>query len=143
MENIIIKYLELAAASYIVRFLSIRFILEFPAVKRFYYQREILPGVRNWNNRIKLIYYFELFSFIQSLLIALFFILFFHFIELKEHIKILAGFSLYSSLIIADKVRFAFILTNYPYSLLIMDTAIFLFISLIQFIVMSILNIIL
>ena len=140
MENIIVKYLEFVLACYVVRFLATRFILEFQFVKKFYYMREILPGVRNWNNRLKLIYYFELFSFIQSLFIALFFMMFFEFVPLKDHIKLIIGFLMYSSLIIADKARFSIIHTNYPYSLFIMDTAIFLFISLLQFIVMAFMN---
>ncbi|WP_240516402.1 hypothetical protein [Brachyspira sp. G79] len=76
MEHIVVRYLEFVLACYVVRFLSIRLVLEFQFVKKFYYMREILPGVRNWNNRLKLVYYFELFSFIQSLFIALFFIVF-------------------------------------------------------------------
>ena len=47
---------------------------------------------------------------------------------------------MYSSFIIADKIRFAILLTNYPFSLLIMDTGIFLFVSLLQFIVMALIN---
>ncbi|MBW5389238.1 hypothetical protein E6A51_03350, partial [Brachyspira hampsonii] len=78
--------------------------------------------------------------FIQSLLIALFFMVFFYFIPLKEHIKLFVGFLTYSALIIADKVRFSILLTNYPYSLLIMDTGIFLFVSFLQFIVMGFMN---
>ena len=140
MENIIVKYLEFVLACYVVRFLATRFILEFQFVKKFYYRREILPGVRNWNNRIQMLYYFEFFSFIQSLLIALFFMIFSHFIPLKAHIKLIIGFLTYSSFIIADKVRFSILLTNYPYSLLIMDTAIFLFVSFLQFIVMAFMN---
>ncbi|CRF31677.1 hypothetical protein BRSU_0299 [Brachyspira suanatina] len=140
MENIIVKYLEFVLACYVVRFLATRFILEFQSVKKFYYRREILPGVRNWNNRIKMMYYFEFFSFIQSLLIALFFMVFSHFVPLKEHLKLIIGFLTYSSLIIADKVRFSILLTNYPYSLLIMDTGIFLFVSFLQFIVMAFMN---
>ncbi len=140
MEKVIIKYLELVFASYIVRFLATRLVLEFQSVKKFYYRREILPGVRNWNNRLQMIYYFEVFSFIQSLLIALFFMAFFHFIPLREHIKLIIGFLMYSSFIIADKIKFAILLTNYPFSLLIMDTGIFLFVSLLQFIVMALIN---
>ena len=56
MENIIVKYLEFVLACYVVRFLATRFVLEFQSVKKFYYRREILPGVRNWNNRIKMMY---------------------------------------------------------------------------------------
>ena len=140
MENIIIRYLELVFASYIIRFLATRLVLEVQSVKKFYYRREILPGVRNWNNRLKMIYYSEIFSFIQSLLIALFFMVFFHFIPLRDHIKLIMGFLMYSSFIIADKMRFAILLTNYPFSLLIMDSAIFLFVSLLQFIAMALIN---
>ena len=140
MENIIVKYLEFVLACYVVRFLATRFILEFQSVKKFYYRREILPGVRNWNNRIKMLYYFEFFSFIQSLLIALFFMVFFHFVHLKEHVKLFIGFLTYSSFIIADKVRFSILLTNYPYSLLIMDTAIFFFFFFLKFLVMGFMN---
>ena len=140
MEKIIIKYLELVFACYIIRFLSTRLVLEFQSVKKFYYRREILPGVRNWNNRIKMVYYFEMFSFIQSLLAALFFITFFHFVPLRDHIKLIIGFLMYSSFIIVDKIRFTVLLTNYPFSLLIMDTAIFLLVSLLQFLVMAFIN---
>ena len=140
MEHIVVRYLEFVLACYVVRFLSIRLVLEFQFIKKFYYMREILPGVRNWNNRLKLIYYFELFSFIQSLFIALFFIVFFEFVPLKDHIKLIIGFLMYSSLIIADKARFSIIHTNYPYSLFIMDTAIFLLVSLLQFLVMAFIN---
>lgn len=140
MENIIVKYLEFVLACYVVRFLATRFILEFQSVKKFSYRREILPGVRNWNNRIKMMYYFEFFSFLQSLLIALFFMIFFNFVPLKAHIKLFIGFLTYSSFIIADKVRFSILLTNYPYSLLMMDTGIFLFVSFLQFIVMAFMN---
>ncbi|ANN63240.1 hypothetical protein SZ47_06905 [Brachyspira hyodysenteriae] len=140
MENIIVKYLEFVLACYVVRFLATRFISEFQSVKKFYYRREILPGVRNWNNRIKMMYYFEFFSFLQSLLIALFFMIFFNFVPLKAHIKLFIGFLTYSSFIIADKVRFSILLTNYPYSLLMMDTGIFLFVSFLQFIVMAFMN---
>ncbi|WP_241210489.1 hypothetical protein [Brachyspira hampsonii] len=59
---------------------------------------------------------------------------------MREHIKLFVGFLTYSSLIIADKVRFSMMLTNYPYSLLIMDTGIFLFVSFLQFIVMGFMN---
>ena len=137
MENVVVKYLEFVVACYIVKFLATRFILEFQFIKKFNYTREILPGVRNWNNRLKMIYYFELFSFIQSLLVALYFMVFSYFIPLGNHVKLIIGFLFYASLVIADKVRFSIILTNYPYSLLIMDTAIFLAVSLLQFIVMA------
>ena len=140
MKDAVIKYFEFVLASYVVRFLATRFILEFRFIKKFYYEREILPGVRNWNNRLKMIYYFELFSFIQSLLIALFFTAFFHFIPLRVHLKLITCFLAYSSFIIADRVRFSVILTNYTYSLLIMDTAIFLFVSFLQFTVMAFMN---
>ncbi len=140
MENIILRYLEFVLACYVVRFLATRLVLEFQFVKSFYYMREILPGVMNWNNKIQMIYYFELFSFIQSLLAALFFMIFFHFIPLKYHIKLIVSFLMYSSFVIADKVRFAVMLTNYPHSLLVMDTVIFLFVSLLQFIVMAFMN---
>ncbi|MEI0539013.1 hypothetical protein [Brachyspira pulli] len=137
MENVVVKYLEFVVACYIVKFLATRFILEFQFIKKFNYTREILPGVRNWNNRLQMIYYFELFSFIQSLLVALYFMVFSYFIPLGNHVKLIIGFLFYASLVIADKVRFSIILTNYPYSLLIMDTAIFLAVSLLQFIVMA------
>ncbi|MEI0748572.1 hypothetical protein [Brachyspira pulli] len=140
MENVVVKYLEFVVACYIVKFLATRFILEFQFIKKFNYTREILPGVRNWNNRLQMIYYFELFSFIQSLLVALYFMVFSYFIPLGSHIKLIIGFLFYASLVIADKVRFSIILTNYPYSLLIMDTAIFLAVSLLQFIVMAFMN---
>ncbi|MEI0476540.1 hypothetical protein [Brachyspira pulli] len=140
MENVVVKYLEFVVACYIVKFLATRFILEFQFIKKFNYTREILPGVRNWNNRLKMIYYFELFSFIQSLLVALYFMVFSYFIPLGNHVKLIIGFLFYASLVIADKVRFSIILTNYPYSLLIMDTAIFLAVSLLQFIVMAFMN---
>lgn len=140
MENIIIKYLEFVLVCYVIKFLSTRFLFEFQFLKNFYYRREILPGVRNWNNRMKMIYYSELFSFIQSVLAALFFIVFFHFIPLAEYIKLIVCFLMYSFFIIADKVRFSIMLTNYPYSLLIMDTAVFLFVSLLQFIAMAFMN---
>ena len=140
MENVVVKYLEFVVACYIVKFLATRFILEFQFIKKFNYTREILPGVRNWNNRLKMIYYFELFSFIQSLLVALYFMVFSYFIPLGNHVKLIIGFLFYASLVIADKVRFSIILTNYPYSLLIMDTAIFLAVSLLQFIVMTFMN---
>lgn len=137
MENVVVKYLEFVVACYIVKFLATRFILEFQFIKKFNYTREILPGVRNWNNRLQMIYYFELFSFIQSLLVALYFMVFSYFIPLGSHIKLIIGFLSYAFLVISDKVRFSIILTNYPYSLLIMDTAIFLAVSLLQFIVMA------
>ncbi|MEI0488021.1 hypothetical protein [Brachyspira pulli] len=140
MENVVVKYLEFVVACYIVKFLATRFILEFQFIKKFNYTREILPGVRNWNNRLQMIYYFELFSFIQSLLVALYFMVFSYFIPLGNHVKLIIGFLFYASLVIADKVRFSIILTNYPYSLLIMDTAIFLAVSLLQFIVMAFMN---
>ncbi|WP_297295408.1 hypothetical protein [uncultured Brachyspira sp.] len=140
MENVVVKYLEFVVACYIVKFLATRFILEFQFIKKFNYTREILPGVRNWNNRLKMIYYFELFSFIQSLLVALYFMTFSYFIPLGSHIKLIISFLFYAFLVIADKVRFSVILTNYPYSLLIMDTAIFLAVSLLQFIVMAFMN---
>ena len=140
MENVVVKYLEFVVACYIVKFLATRFILEFQFIKKFNYTREILPGVRNWNNRLKMIYYFELFSFIQSLLVALYFMVFSYFIPLGNHVKLIIGFLFYASLVIADKVRFSIILTNYPYSLLIMDIAIFLAVSLLQFIVMAFMN---
>ena len=59
---------------------------------------------------------------------------------LRDHIKLIMGFLMYSSFIIADKMRFAILLTNYPFSLLIMDSAIFLFVSLLQFIAMALIN---
>ena len=140
MENVVVKYLEFVVACYIVKFLATRFILEFQFIKKFNYTREILPGVRNWNNRLKMIYYFELFSFIQSLLVALYFMTFSYFIPLGSHIKLIISFLFYAFLVIADKVRFSVILTNYPYSLLIMDTAIILAVRLLQFIVMAFMN---
>ena len=66
MERIIIKYLQLVIVSFIIRFLVLRFLLEFSIIKNFFYMREMLPCVRNWNSRIKMIYYCEIFSFIQS-----------------------------------------------------------------------------
>ena len=140
MENAIVKYLELVLACHIVRFLCTRFVLEIQAVKKFYYRREILPGVRNWNNRINMIYYTEFFSFIQSLRVALFFMTFFYFIPLRNHVKFIICFLAYSLIVIADKVRFSILLTNYPYSLLMMDTAVFLFVTFMQFVVMAFMN---
>ena len=92
MERIIIKYLQLVIVSFIIRFLVLRFLLEFSIIKKFFYMREMLPCVRNWNSRIKMIYYFEIFSFIQSLLIAFYFMFFCHFISLNEFLKIFISF---------------------------------------------------
>ena len=102
MERIIIKYLQLVIVSFIIRFLVLRFLLEFSIIKKFFYMREMLPCVRNWNSRIKMIYYFEIFSFIQSLLIAFYFMVFCHFISLNELLKIFISFLLYSTIIIIE-----------------------------------------
>ena len=137
MERIIIKYLQLVIFSFIIRFLVLRFLLEFSIIKKFFYMREMLPCVRNWNSRIKMIYYCEIFSFIQSLLIAFYFMVFCHFISLNEFLKIFISFLLYFTFIIIEKLRFAITLTNYPTSLLLMDTFIYLFIGLLQFMAMG------
>jgi len=80
---------------------------------------------------------FKIFSFIQSLLIAFYFMFFCHFISLNEFLKIFISFLLYFTFIIIEKLRFAITLTNYPNSLLLMDTFIYLFIGLLQFVAMG------
>ena len=140
MEEIIIKYLKLSLTVYIIRFLGMRLFFEFKAVKKFLYTREILPGVKNWNSKIKMVYYSEIFSFIQSLLTSLYFMLFCYFIPsiiLNLTQKVAISFLLYFAFTIAEKLRFSIMLTNYPKSLLLMDTFIYLFIGLLQFMAMG------
>lgn len=60
-----------------------------------------------------------------------------HFISLNELLKIFISFLLYSTFIIIEKLRFAITLTNYSTSLLLMDTFIYLFIGLLQFMAMG------
>ena len=140
MEKIIIKYLKLAITVYIIRFLAVRLLFEFSAIKKFLYTREILPGVKNWNSKIKMVYYSEIFSFIQSLIIALYFMLFCYFIPsiiINLHQKVLISFLLYFAFTIVEKLRFSIMLTNYPKSLLLLDTFIYLFVGLLQFMAMG------
>ena len=106
MERIIIKYLQLVIVSFIIRFLVLRFLLEFSIIKKFFYMSEMLPCVRNWNSRIKMIYYCEIFSFIQSLLIAFYFMVFCHFISLNELLKIFISFLLYFTHLFKKEISF-------------------------------------
>ncbi len=137
MEEILIKYCKLVLAVYIIRFLASRLLIAFYVIKQFLYMREMLPGVKNWNSRIKMVYYSEIFSFIQSLIISLYFMLFCYFIPLSLNQKVLISFLLYFTFIIVEKFRFSIIWTNFPNSLLLMDTFICLFIGLLQFMVMG------
>lgn len=133
MEEILIKYCKLVLAVYIIRFLALRLLLAFPVIKKIIYMREMMPGVKNWNSRIKMVYYSEIFSFIQSLIIVLYFMLFCYFIPLSLNQKVLISFLFYFAFIIAEKFRFSIIWTNFPNSLLLIDTFIYLFIGLLQF----------
>lgn len=137
MEEILIKYCKLVLAVYIIRFLASRLLIAFYVIKQFLYMREMLPGVKNWNSRIKMVYYSEIFSFIQSLIISLYFMLFCYFIPLSLNQKVLISFLLYFTFIIVEKFRFSIIWTNFPNSLLLMDTFICLFIGLLQFMAMG------
>ncbi len=140
MEEILIKFLKLSLTVYIIRFLGVRLLFEFQAIKKFIYSREMLPCVKNWNSKIKMVYYSEIFSFIQSLIIALYFMLFCYFIPsiiINLNQKVFISFLLYSTFTIVEKLRFSIMLTNYPKSLLLMDAFIYLFISLLQFVAMG------
>lgn len=137
MEEILIKYCKLVLAVYIIRFLASRLLIAFYVIKQFLYMREMLPGVKNWNSRIRMVYYSEIFSFIQSLIISLYFMLFCYFIPLSLNQKVLISFLLYFTFIIVEKFRFSIIWTNFPNSLLLMDTFICLFTGLLQFMAMG------
>lgn len=137
MEEILIKYCKLVLAVYIIRFLTTRLLLAFYVIKKILYMREMLPGVKNWNSRIKKAYYSEIFSFIQSLILALYFMLFCYFIPLSLNQKVVISFLLYFTFITIEKFRFSIIWTNFPNSLLLMDTFIYLFVSLLQFMAMG------
>lgn len=125
----IFKYIEFVILVYIIRFLTVRIINEFTFVKNFYNRRKILPGVRNWNNRIEMIFRLELFALLESIFIVVYFLIFTRYIPFNEYIS----FFIYSTLVIIEKVRYSTMLTNYPISLLLMDILIFILISFLQF----------
>lgn len=137
MEKLIIEYLELFFAAYLIKFLFLRFISEIPYLKKYYYIREILPGVRNWDNRLKMIYYSEIFSISQSLLLALLTMLSYYFLSINEYIKILIVFLIYLFISTFEKFKFVILMCDYPISLFTMNTVINIIILAIQFFVMG------
>ena len=137
MEKLIIEYLELFFAAYLIKFLFLRFISEIPYLKKYYYIREILPGVRNWDNRLKMIYYSEIFSISQSLLLALLTMLSYYFLPVNEYIKILIVFLIYLFISTFEKFKFVILMCDYPISLFTMNTIINIIILAIQFFVMG------
>ena len=137
MEKLIIEYLELFFAAYLIKFLFMRFISEIPYLKKYYYIREILPGVRNWDNRLKMIYYSEIFSISQSLFLALLTMLSYYFLSINEHIEIIIAFLLYLFISIFEKFKFVILMCDYPISLFVMNTIISIIILAIQFFVMG------
>ena len=137
MEKLIIEYLELFFAAYLIKFLFLRFISEIPYLKKYYYIREILPGVRNWDNRLKMIYYSEIFSISQSLFLALLTMLSYYFLSINEHIEIIIAFLLYLFISIFEKFKFVILMCDYPISLFVMNTIISIIILAIQFFVMG------
>ncbi|MEI0531499.1 hypothetical protein R4I97_08060 [Brachyspira pilosicoli] len=137
MEELIIEYLELFFAAYLIKFLFMRFISEIPYLKKYYYIREILPGVRNWDNRLKMIYYSEIFSISQSLFLALLAMLFHYFLSLNEYIEIIIVFLVYLFISIFEKFKFVILMCDYPISLFVMNTIISIIILAIQFFVMG------
>lgn len=137
MEKLIIEYLELFFAAYLIKFLFLRFISEIPYLKKYYYIREILPGVRNWDNRLKMIYYSEIFSISQSLLLALLTMLSYYFLPVNEYIKILIVFLIYLFISTFEKFKFVILMCDYPISLFTMNTVINIIILAIQFFVMG------
>lgn len=137
MEKLIVEYLELFFAAYLIKFLFIRFISEIPYLKKYYYTREILPGVRNWDNRLKMIYYFEIFSISQSLFLALLVMLFHYFLSINNYIEIVIAFLIYAFISTFEKFKFTIIMSDYPISLFVMNTIISITILIIQFFIMA------
>ena len=137
MEKLIVEYLELFFASYLIKFLFIRFISEIPYFKKYYYIREILPGVKNWDNRLKMIYYFEIFSIFQSLFLALLVMFFHYFLSINNYVEIIIAFLIYLFISIFEKFKFTIIMSDYPLSLFIMNTIITTIVLIIQFFIMG------
>lgn len=137
MEKLIIEYLELFFAAYLIKFLFLRFISEIPYFKKYYYVREILPGVRNWDNRLKMVYYSEIFSISQSLFLALLTMLSHYFLSINEHIEIIIVFLIYLFISTFEKFKYVILMSDYPLSLFMMNTFISIIILVIQFFVMS------
>ena len=137
MEKLILEYLELFFAAYLIKFLFLRFISEIPYLKKYYYIREILPGVRNWDNRLKMIYYSEIFSISQSLFLALLLMFFYYFLSINEYIEIIIVFLIYSFISVFEKFKFVILMCDYPISLFLMNTIISIIILAIQCFVMG------
>ena len=137
MEKLIVEYLELFFAAYLIKFLFIRFISEIPYFKKYYYIREILPGVKNWDNRLKMIYYFEIFSIFQSLFLALLVMFFHYFLSINNYVEIIIAFLIYLFISIFEKFKFTIIMSDYPLSLFIMNTIITTIVLIIQFFIMG------
>ncbi|MEI0610715.1 hypothetical protein [Brachyspira pilosicoli] len=137
MEKLIVEYLELFFSAYLIKFLFIRFISEIPYFKKYYHLREILPGVRNWDNRLKMIYYFEIFSISQSLFLALLVMLFHYFLSINNYIEIVIAFLIYAFISTFEKFKFTIIMSDYPISLFVMNTIISIIILIIQFFIMA------
>lgn len=137
MEKLIVEYLELFFAAYLIKFLFIRFISEIPYFKKYYHLREILPGVKNWDNRLKMIYYFEIFSIFQSLFLALLVMFFHYFLSINNYVEIIIAFLIYLFISIFEKFKFTIIMSDYPLSLFIMNTIITTIVLIIQFFIMG------
>ncbi|MEI0579912.1 hypothetical protein [Brachyspira pilosicoli] len=137
MEKLIVEYLELFFTAYLIKFLFIRFVSEIPYFKKYYHLREILPGVKNWDNRLKMIYYFEIFSIFQSLFLALLVMLFHYFLSINNYAEIIVAFLIYAFISIFEKLKFAIIMSDYPISLFVMNTIISIIILMIQFFIMA------
>ena len=137
MEKLIVEYLELFFAAYLIKFLFIRFISEIPYFKKYYHLREILPGVKNWDNRLKMIYYFEIFSIFQSLFLALLVMFFHYFLSINNYVEIIIAFLIYLFISIFEKFKFTIIMSDYPISLFIMNTIITTIVLIIQFFIMG------
>ena len=84
-----------------------------------------------------MIYYSEIFSISQSLLLALLTMLSYYFLSVNEYIKILIVFLIYLFISTFEKFKFVILMCDYPISLFTMNTVINIIILAIQFFVMG------
>ena len=115
----LIQYMKICIIIYLLRFIIDKLFLYSSPVKKFYYERMILPSVKIWDSRRYKVIFDEIFILLEVAIVTFFYMLVYWAIPfhgIKKSFTFIFFILIFASII---KIRFVFIESNYPKSLFI------------------------
>jgi len=113
------QYIKISIIIYLLRFMLDKLFLYNEPIKKFYYERMILPSVKIWDSRRYKIIFDEIFILLEVSVVTFFYILVYWaipFSGIRKSFTFIFFILIFASII---KIRFIFIESNYPKSLFI------------------------